>query len=158
MVRVTRSSVLLKIQDLLGLQSGAQAPPVECKSDIQPVLEAGPRYTYVLKHGNQTTSSSTYNLYTTPADKDFYLTFANLSLTKDAVSDNTQVYIQITQNGATILVAFIPTQTTTAGSWQIHCPFPYPIKVDRNTNILLAGTFTAGTFRRTGTIGGFILE
>jgi len=140
------------------LQSGAQAPPIECKPDIQPVIEAGPKFTTIIKTLSRTTTSTGTAIYTTPVGKDFYLTFVSLCVTKDANSDNTGVSISIVNEGERRNIINLCTQSVTAGSHNMALPLPYPVKVDRNTAINIYMTFAAGTMAGNVTIGGFILE
>lgn len=157
MARINRSSVLLWLQDVLGLQSGAQAPPLELEPRVQPTVDINPKISNVIKTFVNSVSGTT-TIYTTPSDKDFYLTFAALGLTKDATADLTLSGIQITTDGATKVILPLPLQTTTAESVHIQLSFPYPLKCDRGTTIQMLGSFTVGAASRRGAIGGFILE
>jgi len=142
---------------MLGIQSAAQAPPTESANTIQPVLEVGPRHTNVMRRQVRSTSG-TSTLYTTPSDKDFFLTYAMLSYSKDATSDNVEIPLLIVQDGASIRVIQINSQTTTAESRTIIVTFPYPVKCDKASAITFITTFTAGALVCNGVIGGFILE
>jgi len=157
MAKVTRSSVLLKLQDLSGMQTGGESLPVQLHSVISPVLNINPSFTTIIRAGNSSATGST-TLYTTPRDKDFYLTYVDFSYSKDVVNDGTGAAINIVSEGATKILAVLGTQTLTAGSYYKNVAFPFPIKVDRNTAITMTGTFTAGSGSKFGTIGGFILE
>jgi hypothetical protein len=157
MARVTRSSILLWMQDLLGFQAGANQVPVDTPNSIQPVIEVGPRFCQLIRASSRgTTGSST--IYTTPADKDFYITHAVLTLTKDATNDGTSLTLSASQGGLFSNILNIRTQTTTAGSFSQVISFPYPIKVDRNSAISYGMTFTAGSATFAANIGGFIIE
>ena len=157
MARVTRSSVLLKIQDILALQAGSEQVPVMANNSIQPVIESGPRFTQVSVH-NFNSATAALTVYTTPRDKDFYLTYADLSVTKDVVCDCVLSNLIITQGGTSRRLLNIDMQTVTAGSFGKSLNFSYPIKLDRSAVITLNGAFGAGTLTKTACIGGFILE
>lgn len=146
------------MQDLLGLQSGAQGIPTELNNNVQPVVEIGPRVSNIIKNFVQTASTSGSTIYTTPADKDFFVTFSELGLTKDAASDNVQSYIDVMVGGARIVLSPLYTQTTTAGTFHCSTSYPYPLKIDRNSTIRLVTTHAAGTKSAQAIIGGFILE
>jgi hypothetical protein len=157
MARVTRSSVLLKIQDILGLQAGTEQVPVMANNSIQPVMNINPAFSTINKTASATATGNA-TIYTTPADKDFYLTGLFLGTTKDVSCDLVNPRITITVGGAAIAIMNIPQQTLTAGSDQIYVTFPYPLKIDRNTAIVLVGAFTVGTCTKYGSVNGFILE
>lgn len=157
MAQITRSSIILWIQDLLGLQSGRDIVPSQINNSVQPVVEVGPRQTNLLRNIT-TASTGLVTIYTTPTDKDFYLTFASFSFTKDVTSDNVNVWIQVVQNGVSRTIMEKPTQSLTASDGQQTHSWPHPIKIDRGTNISLGGVFTAGSLTRKACVGGFILE
>lgn len=157
MARVNRSSVLLWIQETLGIQSGVNSIPVELANNIQPIFDIQPKVSTVLKSGARSSTGSS-TIYTTPADKDFFLTFVTLTLTKDATCDNTLTSVSVVNGGATTNLAIITSQTLTAYTNQIVVNLSYPLKVDRNTAIQLSATFTAGTLSTRTTLGGFIVE
>ena len=157
MARVTRSSVLLKIQDILGLQAGSEQVPVIANNSIQPVLDIHPKFTTVLKTATIATTSG-ITVYTTPTDKDFYLTFISLAFVKDVNCDNATVYVQIVTNDGTIRLPFFENVSLVAEAKQVSIDFSNPIKLSRNNVISLVGTFTAGALTKRATIGGFILE
>lgn len=109
------------------------------------------------------TTSGAATVYTTPSDKDFYLTALIFTLTKDATCDMA--------TGAVAVTAFLPTNATaqpiashnaftlTAQDKIIEISFPIPIKLTRGTLIALGGnTFTAGTCYRGVTVYGYTEE
>jgi len=157
MARITRSSIIQKLQDLLGIQTGTDVVATDSSNVVQPVVDIGPNTTTIWKVTSATTTSSV-TVYTTPSDKDFYLTYAFLSMTKDATSDNILTNATIVVGGVTLNILAIPSQTTTAWSDQVCVSFPYPIKLDRASIIVLAGTFSAGTMSKRLLIGGYLLE
>jgi hypothetical protein len=158
MARITRSSILLWMQDVLGIQAATGNVPLETANVIQPVVEVGPKVSKVLKIASATTSSNSTLIYTTPTDKDFYLTGAVLSHSKDATSDNTLVGILVFVDGLQARVLFRELQTTTAGNSTDVMNLSFPLKLDRGSRIDLAGTFTAGTMSKRASITGFIVE
>lgn len=145
------------MQDLLGIQAGSQSVPVESGNTIQPVVEVGPKFTNFLKYGTSTLSTTT-TAYTTPSDKDFYLTLAQLSYVKDAANDNVIYYINVIVGGLSCRLNIMKAVPATANSDTYSQSFNYPIKIDRGTAISVVGAFTAGTQTRCWVIGGFILE
>ena len=157
MATVTRTSVLLQAQDIAGLQVGVDITPKTLSSTISPTLDLNPRFTNLVKYGTTSVTTSS-NLLTTPSQKDFYITFAHITFKKDVTSDLSSCNIQGSVNGATVRLLSFECLAATAENQSINITFPYPIKIDRNTNISLTGSFTAGTATKTAVIGGFILE
>lgn len=157
MATVTRTSILNKMQDLAGLQTAAEAIPNQLSNTIAPVLDIAPKFTTIVKASSLATSAPA-TIYTTPTNKDFYLTFLSLSVSKDAACDGVDYYITIYIDGAAIRFPRMAMQTLTASSMTREISFAYPIKVDRGTAIQISGAFTVGTQQRNAEICGFILE
>jgi hypothetical protein len=155
MVQINRSSVMQQARDILDIPASISNIK-DTHTTIQPVVEIGPKFTTIARHVSSTTTGSS-TIYTTPTDKDFYLTYAQLNITKDATSDNVNCNLLATLNAVRRILS-INTQTTTAGSFNAANSFPYPIKIDRGTNITVNGTFTVGATTKEACIGGFILE
>jgi len=157
MARVNRALILQNAQDLLLLQSGIDKLPIISKDDIQPVLEVFPKYSNIIKDSTNATSGN-QTVYTTPAKGDFYLVAINLEVTKDVTSDLTTVSVTVPLYGTGSTVASLVMQTTTAETHILTQNFPYPIKVDKNSNIVQTGTFTAGTATKRTQIIGLLIE
>ena len=136
-----------------GDQLGAEVAPI-----IQPTIELR-RYSNIVRSGSSTASSSTASIFTTPSDKDFYLTGATFSLQKDATSDNTSAFLRVTIDGSTTRnIIQMDTLTTTAVSKDMAVSFPFPIKLDRSTNVIIGATYTVGSLVRNATIFGYTVE
>lgn len=157
MAIVRRTSVLRKMQDLSGMQTAAESLPNQLANIINPVLHLNPSVTTLVRHSGSTTTGNV-TVYGTPLDKDFFLTFITLSITKDVLCDNNAVNVQSVIDGGARVLLTINTQTLTAGSQTATISFPYPIKLDRNAGITLVGAFAAGSMTKTVCIGGYILE
>lgn len=99
-------------------------------------------------------------VYTTPTDRDFYLTGVTMSFAKDAVCDvaSAVMTLSIRIDGAPAQIAQLPMLTLTAQSGVVSVSFPIPIRVDRgfaiNTN---TQTFTVGLLQRACTITGYTI-
>jgi len=145
------------MQTALGLQSGSDTIPQYLTSQVVPVFEIEPKITNLMRTSSNTATGAS-TIYTTPADKDFYLTYYNLAFTKNAASDCTEVWLKAFIGGQNVIVCDFSVQTLTATSNSISCPLPYPIKIDRGTAISTNGSFTVGAMNKSGTVGGFILE
>jgi len=157
MARITRSSILLWLQDLLGIQGGVDSVPQYLASQVVPVVDIQPKITTILKSSSATLTGET-TVYTTPPNKKFFLTYVDVHYTKDSTSDGTQVYCLVTVGGLSTTLTKIRFIAGSAGTDHKSIVFSYPILIDSNTAIKVAGYFTAGTQTREMTIGGYILE
>lgn len=107
-------------------------------------------------------TSGSGTVYATPTDKDFYLIGCSLSVQRDAAcdapsSDGARVGIVI--DSVTQGLIPISCATLTAFSAEQNITFPFPIKIDRGTNITITGmTFTVGTCVRSVSIIGYTEE
>jgi hypothetical protein len=157
MARITRSSILQWVQDALGIQNGADSVPQYLTNQVVPVFDIQPKITNFV---TQTTSTATGDttIFTTPTDKDFFITFATIANTANAASDSVVCSIGVTIGGATRRIMYLVKETTTAGSQNAEMCFTYPIKVDRGSIIRLTKAFTAGATTVNATIGGYTLE
>ena len=110
----------------------------------------------IVKH--QSGSATTTSIYGTPADKDFYITACMLSVSKDVTATSNSTWIQATLDGVAIKLALIAGITLTPQSEVVSISFPNPIKVDRNTGILLNNATNVATLRAEATIMGYTVE
>jgi len=106
----------------------------EVANFIQPVINIEPS-TNVVRHNGGT---GTTTIYTTPSDKDFYITACSLSAYNSGATTASHARIQATIDGVVrhlIYVTIIPS-TTSANNAEMGFK---PIKIDRSTNIQIAG-------------------
>ena len=69
--------------------------------------------------------------------------FSNSS---DAAADNTDIFTKITVNGdASLRIVDLSKQTLTAQNKVISISFPFPIKIDKGTAVIMSNAFTVGT-------------
>lgn len=94
-------------------------------------------------------------MYTTPSDRDFFLCNIQLSLQADVTADNTSAFIQFTTDG-TSRFFLLPKLTTTVFQDSVVMNLSTPLKIDRNTNIILTSTYTVGTATTHGFISGYL--
>jgi len=96
----------------------------------------------ICKSASTTTSAA---IYTTPADKDFYLTSCSLSGAKAVGDSGTSAVVAVTVSGLVANVLLIAGITLTADAQSVAIAFPVPIKVDRGTaiNCNIGGTWTS---------------
>lgn len=104
------------------------------------------------------TSTGTGTLYTTPTDKDFYLTSVQISVQANAACDSTFAVIRCTIEGIIRNVIGIAKLTLTATSEAVSITFTTPVKIDRGTAIQTNNTFTAGSQTISAQITGYTVE
>lgn len=139
----------------LGLQPGANIIPVPV-----PVVETNPkmlRRCEIVKTASAANATSA-TIYTTPADKDFYLSAVGLSCIKDATSTSTLSSIVTTVLGSSVVVIGIAGFTLTAQNDTMTLNFPVPIKVDRNVVISVNNSTNVANVTSRGSIAGYIVE
>jgi len=106
--------------------------------------------------------SGTMTVYTTPTDKDFYLSSANISLMKDVVCDmatgNVLMNVVPFTDGVARDLLRSPIITLTAQTINREINFDPSIKLPRNCVLSVSGTFTAGVCVRCGGITGYTVE
>jgi len=95
---------------------------------------------------------------TTETKRDFYITAFSTAYICDAACDSTAMALTFYQEGELKRMnSFLRAGAGTAERYNEMITFPFPIKVDRNTVIQIAGTKTAGTHTHRGTVFGFYL-
>lgn len=126
---------------------------------IQPTKEINPRINIALSSTRSTSGAGT--IYTTPADKDFYLTILSYNYAKDAACDSVsgQSGITLFIDGVTRTLNATPFIVSTAQNIGVSHTFTPALKIDRNTAIAFsANTFTAGILQRSATLIGYTQE
>lgn len=159
MATIYNSELLKELKDGGKLQQSRDIIPTQLADKIVPVMEVNPklmRRCNVLRSGSSAVSGS-ISLYTTPTDRDFFLTSLHLGIIKDAACDiaTGAVNLGITVDGTARNFISIPVITLTAQNIVRDVAFCTPIKVDRGTSISITGTYTAGVMSRTGGLSGF---
>lgn len=95
-------------------------------------------------------------IYTTPTDRDFYLTFASVSTHKDVASTSTRSYIYAQINGATASILCgcgMIAATATKAEQSTHSE--RGIKIDRGTSIYVGHDTASAVCISFGVIRGF---
>lgn len=126
-------------------------------NSIQPVYEVKKRIANIVRSNSRATTGSS-TVYTTPTDKDFYLTSAQFNYNCDAVCDGTTYILTVNIDGAGQNILILRKIATTAGSGGITCNFNTPIKIDRNSSISITQTFAAGNSAMAASITGYTEE
>lgn len=90
-------------------------------------------------------SSASGTVYTTPSDKDFYLTGFSMSFSKDVAATGSVMTLSAIIDGVSQVLHRFAAITLTAERDSIAIDLSFPIKIDRGTNITigLTGTFNS---------------
>lgn len=137
--------------------------PSQLADKVVPVMEVNPkllRRTNLIKSNIRSTSGN-HSIYTSPATgQDVFLETFTISMIKDVICDAAtgSFNVNITVDGATIDVFRLPIITLTAQSSSIVLTLPHPVKIDRNSSVLMTGTFAAGVCVRSLSCTGYIVD
>lgn len=105
------------------------------------------------------TNATTATVYTTPTDRDFYITGGNLTFVRDATATSALFGLGYTdENGGSQNLLTFAGVTLNACWGSTQTPQMHPIKVKRGTNIVITSSTNVGNFKATGQIYGFIDE
>jgi hypothetical protein len=161
-IPIENNEIQKSISHATGIKLRADELPQEIGKDIQITLESNPlltKYCDVAREGHSILTG-TITIYTTPADKDFYLTSIYFSLVKDVLCDVATGRAVVTTmiEGATRELIGFGIITLTAQNNSLAISFPYPLKIDRNSAIIQGSTTTAGTIVRSIGITGFTFD
>lgn len=152
--QVQNRDIINNIQNDLGLNPGPDALPSTVTPSIQPVYPVYEKVANICV-ANSNVNSTSQTIYTTPANKDFYVTSLCLSVIKDATATSTDSTITGVVNGATITLARIAGLTLTAMNDSITMSFPVPIKLDRGTAVNLTNSTNVANVTSRATVQGF---
>jgi hypothetical protein len=148
-----------EIQEATGL-SEITGYPRKIADAIIPVIDVNPKLKYSNKiHTSFLTGGggTSAGIYTTPMDKDFYLTGACLSIVKNATSNSTVTSIRVgTADGPTSNIISIIGLTLTEQDQTVWCPFPIPLRLARGSAITLITDSTGAGYEVRGSIIGYL--
>lgn len=135
--------------------------PTQIADKVVPVMEVNPK---LLRRANIIRSANAINstgatVYTTPTDRDFFLTSVHLSVIKDvtATSQNTELDF-VTDDGIQQYAFVINGITLTPQNEVIDQQLNPPIKLKRGTNISLVNGTNVATIRTHATITGYTVD
>lgn len=154
MVKHYNPSIAERLLRLFKWKGGEQVDS-EVSPFIQPTIEIKPRLSIFKTAGNTVTTALT--VYTTPTDKEFFLTNLFFSYEKNAACDNVEVYVSVQPIGtsATTTIADIATLSLTASRDSQSISFETPLQLTKGTIIYLVGAFTVGAMIKTIQIQGY---
>jgi len=131
--------------------------PMKVSEAILPVVDVNPRYTNIIGAAPATNATSG-TPYTTPANKDFYLTGFTISLIKDVTSTSTATALMAYINGVQVALGRIAGITLTAQNDSLSASFPFPLKIDRNTAITITNTTNVANIAAYASIYGYLVD
>lgn len=130
-------------------------------NSVVPVIEINPerlrKTTYVATGGliNATSGS----IYTTPTDRDFFMTGATIAYIKDATSTATLIRMQLSTDYNTNIQIFdIPCLTLTPQNGALSLSFNPPLKLKRGIIVAVTADTATANITVRGTIQGYIVE
>lgn len=104
------------------------------------------------------TNGGDADVYTTPSDKDFYLTHVSIVGEKDAASTCTQMVVRFTEDGTTRNVIALAFLSLTARFYAHQATFDTPVRIPKNTALRLVHTGGGATQNTHVTIMGYTRE
>jgi hypothetical protein len=111
----------------------------------------------IVRTANATNASSA-TIFTTPADRDFYLVAASLSYIKDITATSTVQSLNVIVDGVTTAVIALAGITLTPAADSLSFVLPFPLKIDRNTAITITNSQNVANIRTHGVIIGYYEE
>lgn len=160
MANIYNGDLKRELISAVGIQTAREQVPNQIADKVVPVIDVNPNSHRII---NIITTSYANNanatIYTTPTNKDFYLTSVVLCRTKDAASDDTYSFLGGTIEGAQVSFIRLSGITLTAQQQEVAINYPLPVKIDRGTTITLSKTSTTvGVNNLTGSISGYTVE
>lgn len=157
--KIQNSDTIKELRDGARL-SISEGFPERLAGSVVPVMNINPK-DYRICNIAKTTSAvnaTSATIYTTPADKDFYLVGFSIGLIKDATATSINSGISAYIDGLNTALIGIASLTLTAQSETLSQTLAYPIKVDRNTIIAVTNTTNVGNISARGSIIGYTVE
>lgn len=161
MVDIQSKESIDKISDELKIQPSLMIPR-ELGKNIQLTYDIGPRFiaTEQAFSGAVTGSGTISGFFATPANQDFFLISLTGGFSKDAACDISTGMMNITGviRGRIVNLLQFAIITLTAERDKVVIAFNPPIKLDRNTSIVMQGQFTLGVMSRELSLTGYITD
>ena len=157
MANINNSQLSKELIDGAKIQTSFDKIPTQLADKVVPVMEVNPK---MLRRCNlvksQFASNSTSGtIFATPTDKDTFIVACCLSVIKDVTSTSAFSTITATIDGVAIDLLSIAGLTLTAQSESVAVSFPFPVKIDRGTNIIVTNSTNVANIRSRGNIIGY---
>lgn len=159
MVQIQNTDAISAIRNSARL-SISEGFPQNLLPNVQAVIDMTPRKHHVCDIVKTASGSGSANntIYTTPTDCDFYITAITLGVIKDASATSVDSYVTCVIGGVTSRMISIPGITLTAQSETMSISFPFPIKVDRGTSVVLTNSTNVAVIKSTACIIGYTVQ
>jgi hypothetical protein len=141
------------------LQQSREKVPQELAEKVVPVMEVNPRLLRKVNliKGSAAAAGGNVTMYTTPTDKDFYLTYANLSMSKIVTDSNDYLALVIAIPGfASAAVLNLCGTTLKVENMAVSQCFEPPILLTRGSTLVL--TKNAANSSTCCCIGGYTVD
>lgn len=162
--KINNSDLTKALIDGARLHPARDRIPDEIADKVVPVIDVLPEHNRICNSVSSvsTVASGNVTVFTTPADKDFFLVAATLSGAKDATADDgtgNSFSLSSTINAVSRVLLEINGIALTALTGNQTISYSRPIKLDRNVTVLLGGAaFTVGAKTRFASIQGYTVE
>lgn len=161
MATIHNSELIQALIDKAKIQTSQDISPTQLAEKIIPTLAVEPEKR-VYNSGTTKSSTGAMVLFTTPADRKFFLTGIQLSYVKDATCDlgtGEMAFLAYNKlfNISDELLCFT-TITLTAQQDSLFMSFNPPLELQPSTTITNTSNFAAGILIRSGLITGYTLN
>lgn len=158
MAQIQVSEVVQGLIEALRLDAARDVMPNRLGDIVVPTFDySNARFCEIVRGANRATTGAT-TIFTTPSDRDFFLSSANLAVQADISADSTGNVLQVTVGGVVRDIIRLNKISLTVTTESLSTSYPIPLKIDRNTGITIAHTFTVGASTLSGCITGFTIR
>lgn len=156
MTKINRGEIVSQVTDALKLDVANGIIPNDSSDKIVLTYDySNSKYCTVIKE-NSTTSTGAALIYTTPSDRDFYLSSIWMNYETSATCDAVGAFVSIVPYGSASSVGhWLRKLSLTAQCEHGQIVFNPPIRLARNTQINVSSTFTVGSMVKGATITGY---
>lgn len=158
MATIYNTDLSKEIQQAGKIQVSRDKIPTEFAEKVIAVAEVNPKLLKIVDICRDATATNAVvaTIFTTPTDKDFYLTNAQLSIIKDVTSTSATSYIDCVINNVTTTLLSIPSFTLTVQNQTTSVNFRFPLKIDRGTSIRVLNGTNVANISAAGNIQGYL--
>lgn len=160
MAVIYNSDLTKELVDVAKIQVSRDSTPNQIADKVVPVIDVNPKHSRVLNHAtvNTATNSAGVTIYTTPTDRDYFLTQVFLYFIKDVTSTSTYSAIDVVIGGGRYTLLSLPQISLTVQQGGLSISFHRPMKIDRGTTIRLLNSTNVANITSTGGVAGYTVE
>jgi len=138
-----------------------ESAPNQLAEKVVPVMETNPlllRRINIHKLANAANATSA-TIYTTPTDRDFYLTSVSLDLIKDVTATSLNSSVNVTvKGGVSQAILVLRTTTLTIETQNAVLLLPIPMLLERGSNITVTNTTNVANVTASAIITGYVVD